>query len=53
MTDFFKDYESHIAALAEEVIPSLALSRAQTEQVVEKLTNIHDHAKERMKFINI
>ncbi len=46
MTDFFKDYESHVAARAEEGIPPLALTKTQTEQVVEMLTNNHDRSKE-------
>jgi aconitase B len=34
MTDFFKDYVSHVAARAEEGILPLALSQTQTEQVL-------------------
>ncbi len=40
MTDFFTEYQNHVAERSKEGVPPLALTKKQTEQVVELLQNI-------------
>lgn len=40
MSDFFKEYQSHVEERAKEGIPPLALTKAQTEEVVAMLQDI-------------
>ena len=46
MSDFFTNYEAHVAKRKEEGIPPLALTKVQTEQVVELLQKNHDKSKD-------
>jgi aconitate hydratase 2/2-methylisocitrate dehydratase len=46
MSDFFNDYDAHVAERAKEGIPPLALTKKQTETVVEMLQDGSEKADE-------